>query len=233
MKKYLVVILLLIATWSNATEIEFKTLFVDHRYSWQTPTTSITLNDDTSKKQTLFGIYAALNTRYGASFFYEGIFNSAGQHTLNLVNGIDINNILISNKDKAILSNIFEVSRSCSYNSFGVEYFLNPIIRPLLKVEQSKYSLALISPSQQIDLNINQYNAGVGIAISQTNPDTFLQGKIYYLVGKDTFGWDIDVTGRWFTRGSYVGGGYRYKDITTGKFTYGFSGPYLELGVIY
>ncbi len=233
MKKYLVTAFLLIATWSNATEIELKTLFVDHKYSWKTLTTSITLNDDTPKKQTLFGIYAALNTRYGASFFYEGAFNSTNQHMLTLVNGVEVNNIIISNKDKTITSNVFEVSRSCSYNSFGVEYFLNPIIKPLLKVEQSKYNVTLSNLSQQIDLNINQYNAGVGISVSQANPNTFMQGKVYYLVGNDTFGWDIDVTGRWFTKGSYIGGGYRYRDITTGKFNYGFSGPYLELGIVY
>lgn len=233
MKKFIVVLLLLITTYANSTEIEFKTLFVDHRCSWQTVDANILLNEDSAKKNTLFGMYAGLNTRYGATFFYEGIFNSAGHHTVSVSNGVDFNGVLVSNKDKAIISTAFEVDRSCSYNAIGLEYALNPLIRPIFKVEQSKYALTLNNATQRINLGINQYNAGIGISLSQPGPNTFLQGKAFYLVGKDTFGWDIDVSAKWFAKGSYIGGGYRYKDFTTGRLTYGFSGPYLELGVTY
>lgn len=227
---FLMVIMVVPARAQNA-ELGLKSLFLDQKCAWKDINF---IEKGLNKRVSILGISASVRTSQGVSIFYEGLLNTVSSANISLDSGSSINGVAITTKGKETLA-VFDISNGYSYNSFGVEYFLTPGIRPLMKVEQIKYSVALANVSQKIELTYNQCNFGIGLDIVQYSRNLLLQVKPVFIMGKNTSGWDIDISGRWYGRdlSAFAGVGYRYKDYTTDNLNYGISGPYIELGVAY
>lgn len=235
MRRTLCIMMLLLLgaspAWAQNAELGIKSLFMDQKCAWKDISF---VEKGLNKRVSILGVSASVRTNQGVSIFYEGLLNTVSSASISLDSGSQINGVAIPTKGKETFA-VFDISNAYSYNSFGVEYFLTPGIRPLMKLEQVKYSVALTNANQRIELAHNQCNFGIGLDIVQYSRTLLLQVKPVFIMGKNTSGWDIDINGKWYGRdlSAFIGVGYRYKDYTTDNLNYGVSGPYIELGVAY